>query len=140
MCTWHGSPKGRDNLSSSLETLPFWRLQRGQRLCLWHIGKRKQGFLRNHAIPQYTFLTPIGNRCITPCVCVKGSSRSRGVIPTASGLDVHKAQYSVAISGVISSDIGYGDVFVAHYVVRLQKKGGNCGYTAARSPGRTWEW
>src|SRR5262249_34907174 len=54
------------------------------------IGKRKQGFLRNHAISQCTFLTPVGNRCITPCMCVKAPSRSRGVIPTAGGLSVHK--------------------------------------------------
>src|SRR4029450_260391 len=66
------------------------RLQRDQRLALWYIGKRKQGFLRNHAIPPFTFLTPVGNRCITPCVCVKEPSRSRGVIPTAGGLSVHK--------------------------------------------------
>src|SRR5215831_14550480 len=68
----------------------FLRLQRDQRLTLWYIGKRKQGFLRNHAIPQFTFLTPVGNRCITPCVCVKEPSPSRGVIPTAGGLYVHK--------------------------------------------------
>src|SRR5215813_12034448 len=90
MCTWHGSPKGRDNMSSCLETVRFVRLQRDQRLHLWYIGKRKQGFLRNHAIPQCTFLTPVGNRGITPCVCVKEPSRSRGVIPTAGGLSVHK--------------------------------------------------
>src|SRR5262245_28891345 len=59
-------------------------------LTLWYIGKRKQGFLRNHAIPQFTFLTPVGNRCITPCVCVKEPSRAREVIPTAGGLYVHK--------------------------------------------------
>src|SRR5215831_3621957 len=69
----------------------FLRLQRDQRLTLWYIGKRKQGFLRNHAIPQFTFLTPVGNRCITPGVCVKEPSRSRGVIPTAGGLSVHKS-------------------------------------------------
>src|SRR5262249_20660540 len=69
---------------------PFVRLQRGQRLTLWYIGKRKQGFLRHHAIPQCTFLTPVGNRGITPCVCVKDPSRSRGVIPTAGGLYMHK--------------------------------------------------
>src|SRR5262245_43033307 len=57
---------------------------------LWYIGKRKQGFLRNHAIPPCTFLTPVGNRGITPGVCVKEPSRSRGVIPTAGGLSVHK--------------------------------------------------
>src|SRR5215831_18743431 len=68
----------------------FLRLQRDQHLTLWYIGKRKQGFLRNHAIPQFTFLTPVGNRCITPCVCVKEPSRSRGVIPTAGDLSVHK--------------------------------------------------
>src|SRR5207248_7082454 len=68
----------------------YVRLQRDQRLTLWYIGKRKQGFLRNHAIPQFTFLTPVGNRCITLCVCVKEPSRSRGVIPTAGGLYVHK--------------------------------------------------
>src|SRR5262252_7503789 len=73
-----------------LVNLRFLRLQRGQRLNLWYIGKRKQGFLRNHAIPQCTFLTPVGNRCITPCVCVKEPSPSRGVIPTAGGLYVHK--------------------------------------------------
>src|SRR5215468_7946592 len=66
------------------------RLQQGQRLPLWYIGKRKQGFLRNHAIPPCTFLTPVGNRCITPGVCVKAPSRSRGVIPPAGGLSVHK--------------------------------------------------
>src|SRR5215813_7204556 len=48
------------------------------------------GFLRNHAIPPFTFLTPVGNRCITPCVCVKEPSGSRGVILTAGGLSVHK--------------------------------------------------
>src|SRR4030095_15280888 len=63
---------------SCLKTLRFVRLQRDQRL------------LRNHAIPQFTFLTPVGNRCITPRVCVKEPSRSRGVIPTAGGLSVHK--------------------------------------------------
>src|SRR5215510_11976803 len=68
----------------------FVRLQRDQRLTLWYIGKRKQGFLRNHAIPQFTFLTPVGNRCITPGVCVKDPSRAREVIPTAGGLYVHK--------------------------------------------------
>src|SRR5215831_14485571 len=73
-----------------LKNLRFSRLQRDQRLHLWYIGKRKQGFLRNHAIPQFTFLTPVGNRCITPCVCVKELSRSRGVIPTAGGLYVYK--------------------------------------------------
>src|SRR5215813_4131249 len=72
------------------KTLCFLRLQRDQRLTLWYIGKRKQGFLRNHAIPQFTFLTPVGNRCITPCVCVKEPSRAREVIPTAGGLYVHK--------------------------------------------------
>src|SRR5499426_3833107 len=51
----------------------------------------------------------------------------RGLVPEA-GVDVPKvrpqgvmstrAQYSVAISGVISSDIGYCDVFVAQEVVR----------------------
>src|SRR5262249_62210259 len=30
-----------------------------------------------------------------------------------------RAPYAVALSGVISSDMGYGDVFVAQYVVRL---------------------
>jgi hypothetical protein len=73
-----------------LRILCFVRLQWDQRLTLWYIGKRKQGFLRNHAIPQLTFLTPVGNRGITPCVCVKEPSRSRGVIPTAGGLSVHK--------------------------------------------------
>src|SRR5262252_1128753 len=76
--------------NESLETLRFLRLQRDQRLTLWYIGKRKQGVLRNHAIPQCTFLTPVGNRCITPCVCVKEPSRSRGVIPTAGDLSVYK--------------------------------------------------
>src|SRR5262249_55530209 len=71
------------------KTVRFVRLQRDQRLTLWYIGKSKQGVLRNHAIPQCTFLTPVGNRCITPCVCVKERSRSRGVIPTAGGLSVH---------------------------------------------------
>src|SRR5262249_25923596 len=52
--------------------------------------QRNQGFSRHHVTPQFTFLTPVGNRCITPCVCVKEPSRSRGVIPTASGLYVHK--------------------------------------------------
>src|SRR5215467_3459037 len=66
------------------------RPQRDQHLTLWYLGKRKQGFLRNHAIPQFTFLTPVGNRGITPCVCVQEPSRSRGVIPTAGGLHVHK--------------------------------------------------
>src|SRR5262252_9535158 len=42
-----------------LVNLRFLRLQRDQRLNLWYIGKRKQGFLRNHAIPQCTFLTPV---------------------------------------------------------------------------------
>src|SRR5262249_39478954 len=70
--------------------LRFVRLQRDQRLNLWYIGNRKQGFLRNHAIPPCTFLTPVGNRCITPCVCVKEPSPSRGVISTAGGLSVHK--------------------------------------------------
>src|ERR671936_2098316 len=73
-----------------LKNLRFLRLQRDQRLTLWYIGKRKQGFLRNHATPQCTFLTPVGNRCITPCVCVKEPSRAREVIPTAGGLYVHK--------------------------------------------------
>src|SRR5215831_6933886 len=41
-------------------------------------------------IPVWTSLTPVGNRCITPCVCVKEPSRSRGVILTAGGLSVHK--------------------------------------------------
>ena len=54
------------------------------------VSIREQGFLRNHAIPQFTFLTPVGNRCITPYACVKEPSRSRGVIPTAGGLYVHK--------------------------------------------------
>ena len=69
----------------------FLRLQRGHCLHLWYIGKRKRGFLRNHAIPQCTFLTPVGNRGITPCVCVKEPSRSRGVIPTAGGLYGHQS-------------------------------------------------
>src|SRR5262245_36609156 len=68
----------------------FLRLQRDQQLTLWYIGKRKQGFLRNHAIPPCTFLTPVGNRGITPCVSVQEPSRSRGVLPPAGGLDVHK--------------------------------------------------
>src|SRR5919204_3441780 len=80
----------RNRFSHSLNNLRFLRLQRDQRLTLWYIGKRKQGFLRNHAIPQCTFLTPVGNRCITPCVCVKEPSRAREVIPTAGGLYVHK--------------------------------------------------
>src|SRR6516165_8975196 len=80
----------RNHFSQRLKILRFLRLQRDQRLTLWYIGKRKQGVLRNHAIPQCTFLTPVGNRCITPCVCVKEPSRSRGVIPTAGGLYVHK--------------------------------------------------
>ena len=80
----------RNRFSHSLNNLRFLRLQRDQRLTLWYIGKRKQGFLRNHAIPQFTFLTPVGNRCITPCVCVKEPARSRGVILTAGGLYVHK--------------------------------------------------
>ena len=41
-------------------------------------------------ILQFPFLTPGGNRGITPCVRVKEPSRSRGVIPTAGGLSVHK--------------------------------------------------
>src|SRR5205814_2196570 len=90
VCTGYGSPKGQDDLSLSLATLPFVRLQRDQRLTPWYIGKRKQGFLRNHAIPQLTFLTPVGNRGITPCVCVKEPARSRGVILTAGGLYVHQ--------------------------------------------------
>src|SRR5262249_16273579 len=68
----------------------FLRLQRDHRWPLWYIGKRQQGFLRNHAIPPCTFLTPVGNRGITPCVCVKEPSRSRGVIPTAGDLSVYK--------------------------------------------------
>src|SRR5215813_11372819 len=75
---------------SCLKTLRFLRLQRDQRLTLWYIGNRKQGFLRNPAIPPCTFLTPVGNRGITPCVCVKEPSPSRGVLPTAGGLSVHK--------------------------------------------------
>src|SRR5262245_10773336 len=73
-----------------LINLRFVRLQRDQQLTLWCIGKRKQGFLRNHAIPPCTFLTPVGNRGITPCVSVQEPSRSRGVLPPAGGLDVHK--------------------------------------------------
>src|SRR5215831_3427954 len=76
--------------TGSLKNLRFLRLQRDQRLHLWYIGKRKQGVLRNHAIPPFTFLTPVGNRCITPCVCVKDPSRARGVLPTAGGLYVPK--------------------------------------------------
>src|SRR4029453_3421335 len=85
---------GNSGAISSRVSLRFLRLQRDQRLHLWYIGKRKQGFLRNHAIPQFTFLAPVGNRCITPCVCVKEPSRSRGVIPTAGGLYVHKGTVS----------------------------------------------
>src|SRR5438094_4200105 len=81
-------PCGKWPHRDSKRNLPFVRLQRDQRLHLRYIGKRKQGFLRNHAIPQCTFLTPVGNRCITLCVCVKEPSRSRGVIPTAGGLYV----------------------------------------------------
>jgi hypothetical protein len=88
-----GGDRGRERAlrqEKYSKNIRFVRLQRDQRLTLWYIGKRKQGFLRNHVIPQCTFLTPVGNRCITPCVCVKEPSRSRGVILTAGGLSVHK--------------------------------------------------
>src|SRR5215831_9201130 len=42
-------------------------------------------FLRLHTTLQCTCLTPVGNRCITPCVCVKDPSRARGVLPTDAG-------------------------------------------------------
>jgi hypothetical protein len=88
-----GGDRGRERAlrqEKYSKNIRFVRLQRDHRLHLWYIGKRKQGVLRNHAIPQCTFLTPVGNRCITPCVGVKEPSRSRGVIPTAGGLSVHK--------------------------------------------------
>jgi hypothetical protein len=88
--TWAVSKSKVLRDSGGIKIVPFLRLQWDQSLTLWYIGKRKQGFLRNHAIPQFTFLTPVGNRCITPCVCVKEPSRSRGGIPTAGGLYVHK--------------------------------------------------
>src|SRR5262245_17506933 len=68
---------------------PFFETSAGSTVDSLVLGKRKQSFLRNHAIPPCTFLTPVGNRCITPCVCVKEPSRSRGVLPTAGGLSVH---------------------------------------------------
>src|SRR5262245_7248108 len=97
----------------------FLRLQRDQRLHLWYIGQRKQSFLRNHAIPPFTFLTPVGNRGITPCVCVKEPSRSPGVIPTAGGLYGHKGTVCCRHIRLISSAMGYCDVCVAHEAVRL---------------------
>src|SRR5262249_36010702 len=62
-----------------------------ERIFLNYRSRKKPLFFCDTTLtPQFTFLTPIGNRCITPCVCVKEPSRLRGVLPTAGGLSVHK--------------------------------------------------